>query len=157
MFAVSARLDNFTRTKSQHHRMSKVGRPLWWSSGPTSLLKLEPVVQDLIQMALEYLQGWRIHNLPGWPVQAPGHSHSKKKKVSWCSEGIPVLSLCPLFQVLSLGTTYSQFNCKLFVNKCISSVTESSVACWSLLFSFAAPEQYWLNTAFSFHLWYTQA
>ena len=46
------------------HRMVEVGRDLWnssgRSSGPTPLLKhghLEPVAQDCVQVASEYLQG----------------------------------------------------------------------------------------------------
>ena len=29
-------------------------------------------------MAFEYLQGWRLHNLPGQPVPVLSHPHSKK-------------------------------------------------------------------------------
>jgi len=48
--------------------MVEVGRHLWRSAGPTPLLKqgcLELVVQDHVQTAFEYLQGGRLHNLPG--------------------------------------------------------------------------------------------
>lgn len=43
--------------------MGNVGRELWKSSGPISLLTqglLEPVAQDHIQMAFDYLQAWRL-------------------------------------------------------------------------------------------------
>jgi len=46
----------------------EVGRDLQRSSGPTLLLKqghLKPVAQDCVQVAFEYLQGWRLHNLSG--------------------------------------------------------------------------------------------
>lgn len=46
--------------------MADVGRELWKSSGPISLLDqglLKPVAQDHIQMAFEYLQAWRLCNL----------------------------------------------------------------------------------------------
>ena len=42
--------------------MVQVGRDLWRLSGLTPLLKqghLEPVAQDHVQMAFEYLQRWR--------------------------------------------------------------------------------------------------
>jgi len=37
-----------------------------------------PFVQDCVQVAFEYLQGQRLHNLPGQPVPALCHPHSKK-------------------------------------------------------------------------------
>ena len=63
-----------------YHRKLEVGRDLWRSSGPTPLLKqghLELAAQDHVQMASEYLQGWRLHPLPGQPVPVLGHPHSK--------------------------------------------------------------------------------
>jgi len=59
-----------------------VGRHIWRSSGPSTLLKqghLEPVAQDHIQMAFEYLQGWKLHNPLGQPV--PVFSNPRRKKV----------------------------------------------------------------------------
>jgi len=47
------------RGTSQNHRMAVVQRVLWRSSGPTLLLiqgHPEPVAQDHVQMAFEYLQ-----------------------------------------------------------------------------------------------------
>ena len=61
--------------------MVEVGRDLQRSSDPTLLLKqsqLEPVAQDHVQAAFEYLQGWRLHNLPEQPVPVLGHPHSAK-------------------------------------------------------------------------------
>ena len=61
--------------------MGETGGDLWRSSGPTPVLKqghLEQVAQDCIQMAFQYLQGWRLHNLSGQPVPVLGHSPSKK-------------------------------------------------------------------------------
>lgn len=43
--------------------MFEVGRNLHRSSAPTCLLKAGPVVQDYVQMAFEYHQGLRLHNL----------------------------------------------------------------------------------------------
>ena len=66
--------------ESQNHRMVEVGRDLWRSSGPTPVLKqghLELVAQAHGQMAFEYLQGWRLHNLPGQPVPVFSHPHSE--------------------------------------------------------------------------------
>jgi len=56
---------------SQNHRLVEVGRDLRRSSCPTLLLKqvhLEPVAQDNVQMAFEYLQGRALHNLSQKPV-----------------------------------------------------------------------------------------
>jgi len=55
-------------TESQNHKMVKVGMDLWRSSGPNHLLRqghLELLPQERVQTALEYLQGWRLHKLPG--------------------------------------------------------------------------------------------
>lgn len=68
-------------TESQYHRMVEVGRDLWRSSCPALLLKqghLEPVAQDHVQMAFEYLQGWRLDNFSGQPVPVLGHPYSEK-------------------------------------------------------------------------------
>lgn len=46
--------------------MADVGRELWKSSGAISLLNqdlLEPVAQDHIEIAFEYLQAWRLQLL----------------------------------------------------------------------------------------------
>ena len=54
---------------------------LWMSSDPTHLLQqghLEPLSQDHVQMAFEYLQGQRLHNLSGQPVPELSHPHSEK-------------------------------------------------------------------------------
>ncbi|KAK4828375.1 hypothetical protein QYF61_026113 [Mycteria americana] len=73
---------------------------------PTPLLKqghLEPVAQDRVQTAFEYLQGWRLHKLPGQSVPLLSQPHSKKVFPDVQREP-PVFSLCPLPLVLSLGT-----------------------------------------------------
>lgn len=51
-----------------------------------------------IQTAFEYLQGWRLHNLPGQPMPVLIHSHSEKALPDIQRE-------CLLPQVLTLGTT----------------------------------------------------
>ena len=64
--------------KPQKHRMVEVGRDLRRSSGPTTLLKqghLDPVAQDHVQAASEYLQGWSLQNLSGQPVVVLSHPH----------------------------------------------------------------------------------
>lgn len=56
--------------------MAEVRRVVW--SNP--LLKkshIEHIAQDCTQMAFEYLQQWRLHNLPEWPVPVLSHSHRK--------------------------------------------------------------------------------
>ena len=64
----------------QNHRMIEAGRDFGRSPGPTSQPKqgyLQPVAQDHVQMALEYLHRWRLHNLPGQAVPVLRHPHSK--------------------------------------------------------------------------------
>ena len=39
-----------------------------WSNPLHKQGHLEPVAQDCVQSAFEYLQGWRLHNLPKQPV-----------------------------------------------------------------------------------------
>ena len=51
------------------------------TTGPTPLLEqghLQPVSQDHDQTAFEYLQGWRLHQLPGQPAPALDHTHGEK-------------------------------------------------------------------------------
>jgi len=62
-------------TESQNQRMLGTGRDLCGSSSPTPLLKQghpEQAAQDLVQAGLEYLQGRRLQNLPGQPVNESG-------------------------------------------------------------------------------------
>ena len=35
------------------------------------------IAQDRVQTGSEYLQAWRLHDLPGQPVPARGHPHSE--------------------------------------------------------------------------------
>jgi len=61
--------------------MVKVGSDFWRSSRPTYPLTqgpLEPAPQDHVQVAFQYLQGWRLHNLSGQPVPGLSHPHSEK-------------------------------------------------------------------------------
>jgi len=60
--------------------------------------------QGCVQMAFEYLQGWRLHNLPGQPVPVLGHPLSKKvfPDVQWECPGFQSV---PIAFGLSLGTT----------------------------------------------------
>ena len=49
--------------------------------GPPTLLQeghLKPVAQGRVQAAFEYLQGGRLHSLPGQPVLVHSHPHSKE-------------------------------------------------------------------------------
>jgi len=82
----------------QNHSMVDIGRDLWRSFGPTALLKqghLEQVAQDHVQMAFEYLQAGRIHNLPGQPLPVLGHPHNKKVFLDHQMEP-PVLQRVPV-------------------------------------------------------------
>jgi len=56
---------------SQNYRIFEVGSDLWRSSCATYLLMqshLEVVAKDHVQIAFEYLQGWRLHNKSGQPT-----------------------------------------------------------------------------------------
>lgn len=67
---------------SQNHKLVEVGRGLSRSPGSTPLLKQghqKPVPQDHVQVAFEYLQGWRLHHLTRQPM--PVLSHPQYKKV----------------------------------------------------------------------------
>lgn len=62
-------------------RMPEISRVLWSSSALTRLLRLghiNQVVQDCVQVALEYLQRERLSRLSGHPVPALSHPHSEK-------------------------------------------------------------------------------
>jgi len=68
-------------TVSQNHRIAGVGRELCGSSSPTPLPKqadLDQAAQDHVQVGLEYLQGKRIHSLPGQPVPVLCHPQSEE-------------------------------------------------------------------------------
>uniref|UniRef100_A0A8C0ES58 receptor protein-tyrosine kinase n=1 Tax=Bubo bubo TaxID=30461 RepID=A0A8C0ES58_BUBBB len=54
---------------------------------------LELVAHNHIQTAFEYLQGWRLHNLPGQPVPVLGHPHSQK--VLPCMFRTHFVYICP--------------------------------------------------------------
>ena len=65
----------------RNRRTTEVGRDLQRLCHPTLLLKqghLKKAAQDHVQIAFEYLQGWRLHNLSGQPVPVLGHPHNKK-------------------------------------------------------------------------------
>ncbi|KAK4828172.1 hypothetical protein QYF61_024421 [Mycteria americana] len=66
--------------ESQNHRMAEVGRDLCRTFVQCPLLKQghpEPLAHDCVQTAFEYLQGWRLQNLPGQPVPVLVHPHSQ--------------------------------------------------------------------------------
>lgn len=84
--------------------MVKVGRYLEKSSCPAPLLKqghLELVAQGCVQVASECPWGWRLCSLSGQPVPELGHPHNK----SFHGDHEESLCLCPLYLLLSLGTT----------------------------------------------------
>ena len=73
--------------------MAETGKDLWRTSGPNLLLK--QVAQDRVQMAFEYLQGGRLHNLPGQLVPVLSHPH--REKVFLDVQGnLLYFGLCPL-------------------------------------------------------------
>ena len=100
----------------QNQKMVEVGRDLWRSFCPTPLFKqglLGLVAQEHTVRAFDYLQGWRLHNIPRQPV--PVFSHSKSKKVS------PDIETWSVFQFVSICLC-----------PCSLSITEKSLA-WSSL------------------------
>lgn len=61
--------------------MVEAERDFQRSYGPTPLLRqghLELIAQGHAQMAFEYPQEWRLHNIPGQRVPVFGHPHRKK-------------------------------------------------------------------------------
>lgn len=82
--------------RTQNHGLVEVGSDLWSSSGPTPPLKerhLEPVAQDHVQTAFEYLKGGRFHNCSGQRVPVLSHLHSQKS-ISWFPYGTSHVSVC---------------------------------------------------------------
>lgn len=71
------------RWESQNPGTVGVGKDLWTSSSPTSLLRQshrEQVAQEHTQVGFKYLQRQRLHNLPG-------HRRcSQKETLTWISE-----------------------------------------------------------------------
>lgn len=58
--------------------MVEVGKDMWRLSGLTPVPSqghLELVSQKQVQMAFEYLQGWRLHNIPGQFMPVLIHPH----------------------------------------------------------------------------------
>jgi len=85
---------------SQNHRMVKVGRDLWKSTGPPLWLKhshLELLAQNHVQTTFEYLQGGRSHKNSGQPVSVLNHPHSEKLFPDIQREP-------PVFQFLSIAS-----------------------------------------------------
>lgn len=83
------------------------GRDLQRPFCPTPLLKEGHLEQGAHgQMAFEYLQRWRLHNLLGQPVPALGHFHSEKSFMILRTEpvflSVPIASSIPLFTSFSL-------------------------------------------------------
>jgi len=95
---------------SQNNRKAVVGRDLWRSSCPTPLLKqdhLEWLAQDHVQMAYQYLQGWRLLNLSGKPVSALTYG---KKVFPYVQMALAVVQFLPIasrpFTVKNLAPPY---------------------------------------------------
>ena len=91
-------LDPSLEKNSQNHRMVGVGRDLWRSSGPTTLLMqrhLKQIVQDYVKAAFEYLWKWRLHNLSVQPVPVLSHPRSKKVLCLDRTSCISVCARCP--------------------------------------------------------------
>jgi len=66
-------------TRSHNHR--RVGEKPLEVTRSKPLLKqghLELLAQDHVQVASEYLQGWRLQRLSGQPVPVLGHPHNEK-------------------------------------------------------------------------------
>jgi len=105
------------QAESESHRITEGLRlegtsGVIWSTPPLKQGHLEQAVQDHVQAVFEYLQGWRLHHLPGQPVPVLGHSHSEKvfpdvqrEPPVFLRGNLLCFSLCPLPLVLSLGTT----------------------------------------------------
>lgn len=78
--------------------MAEIEGNFWRSSGPNPLRRqsqLEPVAQDQVQMAFEYLKVWRLCNISGQPLPMIGHPRSKKVLPDVPTDP-PVVSVCAL-------------------------------------------------------------
>ena len=87
---------NIKANWKQNHRMVGVGRNLWRSSSPTSLLKqdhLEQAALDHVQEGFEYVQRRRLHN-PSWVACSSTLSLPKQRSSSSCSDGTSYASVC---------------------------------------------------------------
>ena len=87
---------NIKANWKQNHRMVGVGRNLWRSSSPTSLLKqdhLEQAALDHVQEGFEYVQRRRLHN-PSWAACSSTLSLPKQRSSSSCSDGTSYASVC---------------------------------------------------------------
>lgn len=88
-----------TRYK-KNHRMGEVGRNLWRSVSPKSLLgEQKQTAQGSIQLGFEHLLRWKLHSLSGQLVPVCDHPRGKKK--------IKKKNLClmefPVFQFVAIG------------------------------------------------------
>jgi len=84
--------------KITESRMLGVGRDLCGSSSPTPLPKqghLQQAAQDLVQAGLEYLQGRRIHSLPGQPVPVLRHPQ-REDVLPHVQTELPMLQFVPV-------------------------------------------------------------
>lgn len=78
------------------------GKDLWRSASPAFLprqTRLEQVTQGHIQVAFEYLQQVKLHDLSGQPVPVLCYPQCKKFFLTLC------FSLWPLLLILLLSTT----------------------------------------------------
>jgi len=85
-------------TESQNHRMVGLGRDFCGSPSPTLLPKqghLQQAAQDRVQAGLEYLQRWRLHNLPGQPVPVLRHPQ-REEVLPHVQVELPMLQFVPV-------------------------------------------------------------
>jgi len=105
--------------------MTEVGKALWRSSAPASQIEhgcLDPVAQDHVQTAFQYLQGERLHNLSGQPV--PGLSHPRSKEVlPDVQRNLPVPQFVPTASCTvakhhwkDLGSVLFALSCQVFIH-----------------------------------------
>jgi len=98
-----------------------VGRDLKDHEAPPLLLQAGPptsisnTAQGLIQPGLEHLQGWGIHSLPGQPVPASHHSHSKRRLTYIMQldnrKAESVIAVLSSLQCFRMGQAYRYFCC----------------------------------------------
>ena len=83
-------VDFFHSWITEKQGMVEVGRDLW--SNP-----FRASCPDHVKIAFEYLQGWRLHNFSGQPVQVLSHPHSKKVFPD-------VQTACPVFLFVPIAS-----------------------------------------------------
>lgn len=75
----------FPPAVSQNPRIPEAGMDFWQTNGPISFSRLSHLPRPHPTKGFGHLQGWRLHNFSGQPVQVLNLPHSEKKHF-FCSD-----------------------------------------------------------------------